>query len=124
MIVADSSFIIEGLLKDRLLLDGYTSICSPYYALYEVLNTVWKHQVLLRQIKDSTAILSIFFDLIKGGGIRFINLEEKTIRSAYNLAVKTRTPFYDATFIALARELGLELRTFDKAQAKIFAESQ
>jgi predicted nucleic acid-binding protein len=118
-IVADSSYIIEGLLKDKSLLEGYT-LFAPDYGLYEVLNAVWKHEVLLKKVADSSTILAIFFDLVSSERIRFIALEEETIRSAYALAVKTRTPVYDAVFIALAKLLDIELKTFDMRQAEIF----
>ena len=119
-IVADSSYLIEGLLKDKTLFEGYSSICSPDFGLYEVLNTVWKHQVLSRQIQDGGIIIATFFDLIAAERIRFMALEQKTIVRAYHLAVKTKKPFYDTAFIVLARELGLELKTFDKEQAEAF----
>jgi predicted nucleic acid-binding protein len=118
-IVADSSYIIEGLLKDKSLLEGY-NIFAPDYGLYEVLNTVWKHEVLLKKVADSSTILTIFFDLVSSGRIRFMALEEETIRSAYALAVKTRTPVYDAVFVALAKQLDIALKTFDMKQAEIF----
>jgi predicted nucleic acid-binding protein len=119
MIVADSSYIIEGLLKDSSLLDDY-EICSPDYGIYEVLNAIWKHQVVLRQIKDSEVYVATFFDLIAAGRIRFMALEEETIKDAFKLAVKTKSPFYDLVFVALARALGVELKTFDKKQAELF----
>ena len=119
MIVADSSYIIEGLLKDSSLLGDY-EICSPDYGIYEVLNAIWKHQVVLRQIKDSEVYVATFFDLIAAGRIRFMALEEETIKDAFKLAVKTKSPFYDLVFVALARALGVELKTFDKKQAELF----
>ena len=120
VVVADSSYIIEGLLKNSSLLDNYDDICSPDYGLYEVLNAIWKHQVLLRRIKDSGMIIGALFDLISAKRIRFMALDEKTVRSAYELAVKTKMPIYDCAFISLARELGVELKTFDKRQAGMF----
>lgn len=139
LVVADSSYIVEGLLKDSSLLDGYDDIiCAPDFSLYEVLNAIWKHQVVLKQIKKgrrrdgnsndddknsqtaATIIIQIFFDLISAGRIQFMALEEQTIRNAYDLAIRTRTPIYDIAFIVLAKELAVELKTFDKKQAEIF----
>ncbi len=119
IVVADSSYIVEGLLKDISLLQGYY-ILSPDYGLYEVLNGVWKHQVLLKKIVDPETILTAFFDLVSAQRIRFVALEETTIRSAYALAVETRSSLYDIIFIALARELDVELKTLDKRQKAIF----
>jgi predicted nucleic acid-binding protein len=60
--------------------------------------------------------------LIAAERIRFIALSEETIRGAYELATRTRTTVYDTAFMALARELGAELETFDEKQAKLFEE--
>ena len=110
--VADSSYITEGLLKDKSLFDGYI-LYSPDYGLYEVLNAIWKHQVLLKRIKESKPIWDMLFGLMDAERIRFVTLTEKICKSAYQLAVKTKTPLYDVGFIALAQELGIELKTFD-----------
>ena len=123
MIVADSSYIAEGLLKDSSLFDSYI-VCSPDSGFYEVLNVIWKHQVLLKQIKESGPILGMFFDLIAAERIRFVALAEETSRKAYELAVKTRTPIYDTVFVALAKELGVELKTFDEKQAELYAQTK
>lgn len=119
VVVADSSYIVEGLLRDGSLFDGQT-VCAPDYSLYEILNAVWKHQVLLKQIKDSRIIIDALFDLMSAGHIQLVTLKEKTARNAYSLAVKTKTPIYHVAFIALALDLGVELRTFDRRQAAIY----
>ncbi len=117
--MADSSYVVEGLLKDVSLFEGFV-ICCPDYSLYEILNAVWKHQVLLKQVKDSRIIIDTLFDLISAQNIQFLVLKEKTIREAYNLALKIKMPIYDVVFVILAKELGVELNTFDKRQAAIF----
>ncbi|MEM3172012.1 MAG: type II toxin-antitoxin system VapC family toxin [Candidatus Nitrosotenuis sp.] len=119
VVVADSSYVVEGLLKDGSLFEGFV-ICCPDYSLYEILNVVWKHQVLLKRIKDSKIIIDTLFDLISAQSIQFLTLREETIRKAYNLAAKTKMPICDVVFVALARELGIELKTFDKRQTAIF----
>jgi predicted nucleic acid-binding protein len=119
VVVADSSYVVEGLLKDVSLFEGFV-ICCPDYSLYEILNAVWKHQVLLKRIKDSSIIIDTLFDLISAQNIQFLALKEKTIRETYNLAMKTKMPIYDVVFVILAKELGVELNTFDKRQAAIF----
>lgn len=117
--MADSSYVVEGLLKDVSLFEGFV-ICCPDYSLYEILNAVWKHQVLLKRIKDSRIIINTLFDLISAQNIQFLVLKEKTIRETYNLALKIKMPIYDVVFVILAKELGVELNTFDKRQAAIF----
>jgi predicted nucleic acid-binding protein len=81
---------------------------------------VWKHEVLLKRLKDSQIIIDTFFDLISAENIQFMTLKEETIRSAYSFAVKMKMSIYDIVFVTLARELGVELKTFDKKQAIIF----
>lgn len=120
--VADSSYIIEGLLKDSSLFHGVV-LYAPDYGLYEVLNAVWKHQVLLKRLKESDIVLCLFFDLIAAERIKFVALTEETVRDVYELATRTKTPIYDAAFVALAIELGTKLETFDEKQAKLFAET-
>ena len=118
---ADSSYIAEGILKNSSLFEGYV-LCSPDYGLYEVLNAVWKHEVLLKKAKESGPILDMLFDLVDAERIRFVTLTEETRKKAYKLAVKAKTPIYDTGFIVLARELGVELKTLDAKQAKLALE--
>lgn len=47
MIVTDSSYLIEGLLKDASLLEE-DEIITPELALYEGSNTIWNHETILR----------------------------------------------------------------------------
>ena len=41
MKVADSSYLIEGILRDAALFENETLV-APDLALYEVVNTIWK----------------------------------------------------------------------------------
>ena len=118
--VADSSYITKGLLKDSSLFKGYV-LCSPDYGLYEILNAVWKHEALLKKVKESGPILDMLFDLVDAERIRFVALTKEACKKAYELAVKTKTPIYDVGFMVLARELGVELKTFDARQAVEFS---
>ena len=47
MIVADSSYIVEGLLKNKKLLSD-DQIVTPELVVYEVTNAIWKHENLLK----------------------------------------------------------------------------
>ncbi len=119
MIVADSSYIIYGLLCDRSLFNDET-IMAPNFALYEVANTIWKNQTLFAKIQDGILFLQTLFELVSARAIQFVILEEKTLSKAYELAVQAKITFYDAVFIALAIELGIELKTLDKEQSRLF----
>lgn len=119
IVVADTSYIVEGILNNASLFDDQI-IYTVNYGLYEILNVIWKHQVLLKRIKDSNPIVDALFDLISAGRIQFLTPRVQTMKSAHVFAVKTRTPIYDIVFIGLAKELEVELLTFDKKQAAIF----
>ena len=118
LVVADSSYVVEGLLKNATLFEDRVMFC-PDYSLYEILNAIWKHHVLLKKIKDSPSIIDALFTLISAKRIQFLALEEDTVRESYNLAVRSKLPIYDSVFVTLAKELKIELETFDKKQAMI-----
>ena len=120
MIVADSSYIAQALLHDRSLFND-DNMVAPKFALYEVINTIWKNQILLAKVQDGRPFLHALFELASARAIQFVILEEKTVKEAYELAVKVKTTFYDAVFIALAIDLDIELKTFDKEQSRLFA---
>lgn len=109
------------MLKDSSLLEGYV-LCAPDYALYEILNAVWKHEALLKKVKESGPILDTLFNLVDAESIRFVTLTKETCKKAYELAIKAKTPIYDIGFVVLARELEVELKTLDAAQAKLALE--
>ncbi|AIC14469.1 type II toxin-antitoxin system VapC family toxin [Nitrososphaera viennensis] len=116
MIVADSSYLVEGLLKDVSLIENEGVVVSPDLALYEVVNAVWKHETVLKDIKDGRPYLDVLSKLVSARAVRFVKPDKKIIGQAYQLASKKRCTFYDAVFVVLALELGLELKTFDEAQ--------
>lgn len=64
MIVADSSYITEGLLRESSLLDDQV-LCAPDYAFYEVINAIWKHQVLLNRVISVLGETKIVDEIIK-----------------------------------------------------------
>ncbi len=115
MIVADSSYIVEGILKDSSLLEDQ-EIITPELAFYEVANAIWKHEIILKDIKNGRPFLNIFIELIQTQTIRLIRPNKKIIKKAYTLASNKNITFYDTIFVALAQDLGLELKTFDKPQ--------
>ena len=120
MIVADSSYIIEGLLKKSSLLKD-KEIITPELAFYEVTNAIWKHEVILKDIKNGKAFLNIFNELVLNQTIKLIRPDNNIIQKAYTLATKKNIAFYDTIFVALAQDLGLELKTYDKKQKQLMA---
>ena len=118
MITADSSFLVEGLLKRKDLLEKEVIVTADF-AVSEVVNAVWKHQFLIKDLKDGRPYVSIFYGLINSGRIRLVQLDEESMLKAYSLAGRNATSVYDASFVTLAIETGSELRTLDVRQAEI-----
>ncbi|MBI2185180.1 MAG: type II toxin-antitoxin system VapC family toxin [Thaumarchaeota archaeon] len=118
MIVADSSFIAEGLLKRKNLLEE-NEILTPALALYEVTNSIWKHQYILKDLEDGLPYVSILYGLVDSGAIRIVQPDEELLTRSYAMAARNRVSIYDAIFVSLALEIGLELKTFDRQQTRI-----
>jgi len=116
--VADSSYIVEGLLKKKELLEEDFLITLDL-AVYETINSIWKHQYLLKDLDDGLAYVSIFYGLMESGRIRTVNPGKELMGKAYSLAARSRCPIYDAIFAVLALELGLGLATFDRRQDEL-----
>jgi predicted nucleic acid-binding protein len=118
LIVADSSFLVHGLLRDRNVLES-DSIITLDLALHEVVNSVWKHQYIIKDIKQGYDFVSVMFEMIDSNAIVLVRPDRKLVELAYNIAAKHKTSFYDCIFVALAIEVGLALKTMDEQQAKI-----
>lgn len=123
MIVADTSYLVEAILRNAELLREETFI-APDLALYEIVNVIWKHETLIQDLKDSEKYLNIVEELISTEAIRLVRPDDKLIQQAYDLSLRYKAPFYDTVFIGLAIRLKLELKTFDKAQIKILSEER
>ena len=117
MIVADSSYIVEGLLKNKKLLSD-DQIVAPELVLYEVSNAIWKHEHLLKDLENGKPYLSIFFGLIEAGTIAILSPNEGLMQDSYSVAKRNGITVYDAVFVSLAIKLGLALRTYDKIQIR------
>jgi predicted nucleic acid-binding protein len=115
MIVADSSYIFEGMLRDGALLENEIMI-APELALYEVINAVWKHEALIKDVADGSRHISALYDLVSSGVLRFVRPDREVMDKAYRLSLRKKCALYDAVFVALAMDLGLELKTFDEVQ--------
>ena len=121
MIVADTSYLVEAILRNAELFKGEIFV-APDLALYEAVNVIWKHEALIRDLEDAAGYLTIMEELISSEAIRLIRPDAKLVQDAYNLSIKHKTPFYDTIFVTLAMRLKLELRTFDKAQTRILSD--
>lgn len=122
MKVVDSSYLVEGLLKRKELLQ-VDLLVTLDFAIYEVANSIWKHEFLLRDIKDGFEYLSILHGLIEAGRIQLLHVSKEALETAYSLAAKNNRSMYDTVFVALALELGSELSTYDRRQAELLNKS-
>ena len=117
MKVVDTSYLVEGLLKNDQLLKSELLVTLDL-AVYETANSVWKHEFLLKDIKNGAEYLSILQGLIESGKIQLVHVSKGAMETAYSIASKSsRRTMYDTVFVALALELGLEFATLDKHQA-------
>lgn len=88
--------------------------------LYEVVNTLWKQQFLLKRVKDGAGYISVLFDLVDSGSIVLVRPDPPLMNRAYEIAGKERITLYDAVFLALALETDLELKSLDKNMINAF----
>ena len=110
--------MVEGLLKRKELLEE-DLILTLDFAVYEVVNSIWKHQFVLKDLDDGKPFVSILYGLIESGRVRPIGLDQKLMDRAYAVAGKNNVSVYDSCFVVLAMESGLELMTFDARQSTI-----
>ena len=119
MIVADSSYIVEGILADMSKLRA-EQILAPSIAVYETVSAIWKHQVFLNRIKEGERFVAALSDLIRTNDIITLDPDEETRAASFDLAVRHRMHPHDAVFIAVALRNGLELETLDSGQRRVF----
>lgn len=123
MKVADSSYLIEGILRDATLLENETLV-SPDLALYEVVNALWKHESLIRDLSDSQQRIDLLLDLVSNDRVQLVRPDKKLLNETYALSLKHRLPIYDSIFIALALQLKMELATFDSKQSAVLSQER
>ena len=90
MIIADSSFIVEGLIKRKDLFEESEDILTLDFAMYEVSNSIWKHEFLLKDLKNGRAYLSEFIQLIESESIRVIRLSPRLLQRSARTCIKTQ----------------------------------
>lgn len=123
MIVADSSYITEGVLEDRALLQRDT-IVTPDLGIYETVGAIWKHQVALGKVSDGAGYVSVLADLIRTNRLLAVDPGPALISSAYDIAVRHRSHPHDAVFVAMAIGDGLELYTLDAGQKRMYEQER
>ena len=87
MIVADSSYIAEGVLVDQGLLAGPT-IMVPDLAIYETVGAIWKHEVALGRIKEGKSYVDALLELVRTHKLLGEGPDEELLLRSYDLAVR------------------------------------
>jgi len=121
--IADSSYLIEGILRDATLLENETLV-SPDLVLYEVANTLWKHETLIGDLRDSQQRIELLLDLVSNERVQLVRPDRKLLNETYALSLKHRLPIYDSIFVALALQLRIELATFDNKQSSVLSQEK
>jgi len=121
--VADSSYLIEGILRDATLLEN-ENLVSPDLAVYEVVNALWKHETLIRDLKDPQDRIDLLSDLVSNEQVQLVRPDKELLNETYALSVKHGLAIYDCVFIALALQLKMDLATFDSKQSTILSEER
>jgi predicted nucleic acid-binding protein len=116
--VADSTYLLEGILSNAGLFENETFV-SPDLVCYEVVNAVWKHDTLLRDLKNPEERIELFLELVSNGSVQLVRPDRKLLNQTYALSAKHEITIYDSVFIALALQLNMELATFDSRQSTI-----
>lgn len=111
------------MLKEKELLEGQV-VVAPALAAYEVANSIWKHERVLKDLKEGGEYLSILYDLVDSGAIVLVEPDRGLAAKSYALASEHGISVYDAAFVALALDLGVKLMTFDGRQEAIFTEER
>lgn len=84
-----------------------------------MVNSVWKHQFLLKDLSDGLPYVSIFYGLLESGRIRLVRPDRDLMERAYTIAGRYGSAVYDTVFVALALETGMGLKTLDRRQAEM-----
>jgi predicted nucleic acid-binding protein len=121
--VADSSYLIEGILRDATLLENDTLV-SPDLVLYEVVNALWKHETLIGDLRDSQQHVELLLEWVSNDRVQLVRPDKKLLYETYALSLKHRLSIYDSIFIALALQLKMDLATFDTKQSKVFTQEK
>ena len=127
MVVLDASFLVKLVIREplsnkalaafRKLVRESMNIRVPEIALPEVLNAIWKHNVLLKDISYEETMKAIKRLRRLWQLIQVYNLEE-FLDETMEIAVKERITVYDSFYIVLALVHEDPLYTFDKKMAE------
>jgi len=107
------------LLKNEKLLSNDQTV-APELVVYEVTNAIWKHEHLLKDLKNGKPYISIFYGLIEAGRIKILSPNESIMQESYSIAKRNNITVYDAVFVSLAIRLDLALGSYDRVIIRAF----
>ena len=119
MIVADSSYIVEGLLNKVELIKEHDQIVTSELAIFEVANALWKRERIFKDLDDGLPYLSIFYGWLETSKILLVGSGHGLLQDSLLIARRNAVSPYDAVFVALALRTGLRLMTFDQKQSAV-----
>ena len=88
-------------------IDGHR-LHAPTLVVFELMNVVWKRS---KKQPAATALFLEALEVLQGLGLRFRGIDQAEV---VRLGLTTGLTAYDATYLWLARALGLPLVTLDK----------
>jgi predicted nucleic acid-binding protein len=117
-VVLDSSLIAAMFFKEDASMRAQdaasnSDLITLDLAIAEVGNVAWKQVVLCGADKDQTLVAFKKCQSFISDACELVRAEDLTIR-AYNIAVETRTAFYDSLFLAAAEARQVPLLTLDR----------
>jgi predicted nucleic acid-binding protein len=91
-------------------------------AVYESCNGIWKLATLIKTLtyKEAQDTINTLHNVISQKIIQTVNFSAIDLAKTFDIAQKTQTTFYDATYIAVAENIQAVLATEDK---KLFKEA-
>lgn len=115
-LVADASALSAFFLNEedgqkmQQLIESDAIFYAPSFWRFEVSNAIWKRKEIPENIAERL-IEDVW------GFTVYEELPTKWAKEAFHISRKYNLPFYDSSYIAMARQLNVALWTFDKLQA-------
>jgi len=81
--------MVEALLRRKELFQE-DFLVTVDLAVYESVNSIWKHQFLIKDLDDGVPYVSLLYGFIESGRIRVIHLGEDLMRRGYSLAARNK----------------------------------
>lgn len=115
-LVADASVLSAFFLdeedrqKMQQLIESDAIFYAPSFWRFEISNAIWKRKEITGDIAEG--LIKDVWDFTV-----YEELPAKWAQEAFNISRKYNLPFYDSSYIAMAKHFNIPLWTFDKLQA-------